>query len=82
MFAILRKKKVVTLKLCPLIENEIRNILQKNHAKNMHQKLAPDPFLILLSNPKQRLDARNSFENKIKSLKKVNFIFTFESSPF
>ena len=54
----------------------------KNHAKNVHQKLAPDPILILLSNPKQPLDARNSFKNKIKSLKKVNFIFTFESSPF
>ena len=30
----------------------------------MHQKLAPDPFLILLNNPKQPLDARNCFKNK------------------
>ena len=29
------------------------------------QKLAPDPFLILLNNPKQPLHARNSFKNKI-----------------
>ena len=27
--------------------------------------LAPDPFLILLNNPKQPLQARNSFENKV-----------------
>ena len=31
----------------------------------MHQKLAPDPFSILLNNPKQPLHARNSFFNKI-----------------
>ena len=31
----------------------------------MHQKLAPDPFLILVHNPKQPLHARNSFENNI-----------------
>ena len=37
----------------------------KNHAKNVHQKLIPDPFLILLNNPKQRLHARNSFTNQI-----------------
>ena len=36
----------------------------KNHAENMHQKLAPDPFLILLNNPKRTLHAGNSFENK------------------
>ena len=31
----------------------------------MHQKLAPDPFLILLINPKLPLDARNSSKNKV-----------------
>ena len=36
----------------------------KNHAENMHQKSAPDPFLILLNNPKRSLHAGNSFENK------------------
>ena len=30
----------------------------------MHQKLVPDPFLILLNNPKQPLHARKSFKNK------------------
>ena len=28
-------------------------------------KAAPDPFLILVNNPKKSLHARNSFENKI-----------------
>ena len=28
------------------------------------RRLAPDPFLILLDNPKQTLRAGNSFENK------------------
>ena len=41
------------------------HFLWKNHAENMHQKLAPDPFLILLNNPKQPLDAGNSFKNKV-----------------
>ena len=30
----------------------------------MTQKLVPEPFLILLNNPKQPLHARNSFKNK------------------
>ena len=47
----------------------------------MHQKLFPDPFSILLNNPKQLLYPRNSFKNKIlfrglsKSVKNVNYIF-------
>ena len=36
----------------------------ENHAENVHQKLAPDPFLILLNNPNQILHAGSSFENK------------------
>ena len=39
--------------------------LWKNRAENVDQKLAPDPFLILLFNLKQSLHARNSFKNKI-----------------
>ena len=44
------------------IDRELSNeqFLWKNHAKNMHQKLAPNPFLILLNNPKQPLHTRNS----------------------
>ena len=55
----------------------------ENYAKNMHQKLVPDPFLILLSNPKQPLDSRNSFKSKIfrKGIIK-NFDFSLEPSPF
>ena len=56
----------------------------------MHQKLAPDPFLILLNNSKQTLrdmqeillKVRNFEKWLSKSLKKVNFIFSFEPSPF
>ena len=53
----------------------------ENHAENVHQRLLPDPFL-------KPLYGRNSFKNRYferglsKSLKKVNFIFSFEPSPF
>ena len=39
--------------------------LSKNHAENVHEKLVPDPFLILIYNLKQPLCARNSFKIKI-----------------
>ena len=42
-------------------------MLQKNHAENVHQKLVPNPFLILLNNPKHPFGARNSFKNKVFS---------------
>ena len=32
--------------------------------ENVPLKLAPDPILILLNNPKQALHAENSFEDK------------------
>ena len=32
---------------------------------NVHQKVAPNPFLILVNNPKQPLHARNSFKDKV-----------------
>ena len=41
----------------------------KNNAENVHQKLVPDPFLILPNNSKQTLHAGN-------------FTFSFESNPF
>ena len=31
----------------------------------MQQNLVPDPFLILINNPKQPLDTRNYFEKKM-----------------
>ena len=52
----------MTLKLCSLIEFlYINTLLWKNHTENVHQKLVPDPFFILVNNPKQPLHARNSF---------------------
>ena len=41
----------------------------------MHQKLVPDPFLILVNNPKEPLYARNSFENKISWKRIIKNIF-------
>ena len=37
----------------------------KIHAQNLHQKLVPEHFLILVNNPKQPLHAVNFFKNKI-----------------
>ena len=52
----------------------------------MHQKLVPDPFLILVKNPKQPLHARNSFKNKIrfnqKPLRKLTLFFLLNPVPF
>ena len=42
-----------------------RTFLWKNHAENVHQKLVPESFLILVNNSKQPLHARNYFRNKI-----------------
>ena len=36
----------------------------ENHAENVHQKIIPDSFLILVNNSKQPLHAGNDFENK------------------
>ena len=47
------------------IDGEYGKFLWKNPAENVHQKLARDPFLILLNNPKQPLHVINSFRNKI-----------------
>ena len=47
LFDILRRKKGMTFKLCPLIE-----YILKNHAENVHQKIVPDHFSILVNNPK------------------------------
>ena len=60
----------------------------KNHAENVHLKLAPDLFLILLSNPKQPLHSRNSFKKDIlkkdcqKALKKLTLFFLLNPVPF
>ena len=61
----MRKKKGVTMKIFPSIENKLGTFVRKNHAENVHQKLVPDPFLILLNTPKQPLDTRNFFKNKV-----------------
>ena len=60
----------------------------KNYAENVHQKLVPHPFFILVNNPKQPLHPRNSFKNKIlkgdyqKPLKKLTLFFLSNPVPF
>ena len=49
MFDILRRRKGMTLKLCP---NKEGTFLWKNYGENVHRKLVRDPFLILVNNPK------------------------------
>ena len=41
------------LEFCQLIEYYVRDIFMENDAKNVHQKLVLDPFLVLVNNPKQ-----------------------------
>ena len=52
----------------------------------MHQKLVPDPFFILVNNPKQPLPAKNYFKNKKgdyqKPFKKSTLIFLSNPVPF
>ena len=53
---------------CDIETLSIDRTLNKEHFYveiNVHQKLVPDPFLILLNNPKQPLHARRSLKNKI-----------------
>ena len=65
MFDILGRKKgdIEALSIDRVLNKE--HFLRKNHAENGHQELLPDPFFIMVNNPKQQLHARNSFENKI-----------------
>ena len=41
----------MTLKLCQYLLNK-EHFYGKNHAENIQQKLALDPFITLLNNPK------------------------------
>ena len=60
----------------------------ENHTENVHQKLVPDPLLILVNNPKQPLHPRNSFKSKIlkeddqKPFKKSTLYFLPNPIPF
>ena len=59
-----KRYDTVTLSIDRLLKKG--TFLWENHAENarkMDQKLAPDQFLILVSNQKQPLHARNSFKS-------------------
>ena len=47
------------------MEKSRQHVYQKLLLENVHQKLVPDPFFILVNNPKQQLLERNSFKNEI-----------------
>ena len=55
----------MTLKFCSIDTVLKKTISLKNYAEKVHQKLVPDPLLILVSNPKQSLHQRNYFKSKI-----------------
>ena len=44
---------IETLSIDRVLNKE--HFLWKNHAENMHQKLVPDAFIILVNGPKQPL---------------------------
>ena len=82
----LGKEKIMTMKLCPLIEYSIKNIFMGKSCRKFEPKYAP--FLILVNNPKQPLHARNSFKNEIfwnritkKPLKSQLYFFFKIQSP-
>ena len=54
----------MALKLCPLTEYLIKNIFVEKSCGKYAPKV-PDPFIVLVNNPKQPLHAGNSFEKKI-----------------
>ena len=56
----------MTLKLCQLIEYYVTGTFSwKNHAEILHRKAVQDPFLVLVNNPTQPLQARNFFKNQL-----------------
>ena len=65
-----------------------REYFYGKYAEHMHQKLVPDPLLILVNNPKHSLHAINFFENKIfwkrilKVFKKWTLFFLSNPLPF
>ena len=83
MLDILRRKVLLILKLSQLIEYQIREILMEKFAGSIHQKLVPDPFLILVSSPIKPIHAKKHLKIKYferglsKNLSKFNLIFSF-----
>ena len=59
----------------------------EKYAENVHQRLVPDLFILLVKNPKQPLHARNSFKRYFekgfqKALKKLTLFFLTNPVPF
>lgn len=62
LFDILRKKAVLILKFAQLIEYEKSTSLLNK--ENVHQKLAPDLFLILINSPKKSINTSKKLFSK------------------
>ena len=61
----LEKEIRCDIETLPIDSVKYKTFLRKNHAENVHQNLVPDPFLILLNNPKWSLHAKSSFSDKV-----------------
>ena len=72
-----KRYNIETLSIDRVLRKE--HFYGKKHAENVHQKLVPDTFLILVYNSKQLLHARNCFK---KALKKLNLFFLSNLIPF
>ena len=77
----LGKEKRYDIETLPVDRVLNKKHFMEYHSENVHQKLVPDPLLILVNNPKQPLHTRNYFKRYFeivlsKTLKKVNFIFS------
>ena len=57
-----KKYDIETLSIDRVLNKEH---LFKNYAENINQKVVPEPFFVLVNNPKQPLHAWNSFKNNI-----------------
>ena len=81
MFDVLRRKKGMALKL------SIDRVVNKehfsgNHAENVHQKLVPNPFLILANNKKTAIACKKLFQKYdiLKEDYQEDFNFNFNLS--
>ena len=80
---------MVNVSMSHLISMEtFMNIFMEKSCRKYAPRATARPLFVLLNSPKQPLHARNSFQIRYferglsKSLKKVNFIFSFKPSPF
>ena len=88
LFDILRRRKRMTLKLCPLMGYHIKNIFMEKSCKKCAPKVSPRPLYNWSITQKSHcmqeilLKVRYFERGLSKRLKKGNFIFSFDPVPF